>query len=195
MSCRGKSPRYNDSMAGIMAPPLTIEEFSRLPDDCERHEINAGELITMAPVELLHSRIARRLFKALEKILENSNFGEAFLEAGYILSRNPLTVRQPDVSLLSRERINSTGAEDYVEGAPELAVEIVSPSDSAQDLEVKVEQYLRSGAKQVWVLYPKTKCLHLFRPGTVMMVLDESQTLEAGDLLPGLSVKVADLFV
>jgi Uma2 family endonuclease len=83
--------------------------------------------------------------------------GRAIPEAGYILAREPLTIRQPDVSVLSEARIQGTEEDSYFEGAPELAVEVVWPSDSAEDLEVMVKQYLNAGAEQVWVLYPKTR--------------------------------------
>jgi Uma2 family endonuclease len=182
-------------MATIVTGPLTLEEFARLPDDGVRHEISEGELITVPAPKSLHSRIASKVFNRIQAVLKESGFGEVFLEAGYLLSRGPLTVRQPDVSALSKERIEATAPDDYFEGAPEMAVEIVSPSHSAQDLEIKVEQYLQSGARQVWVLYPKTKRLHLFRPNSQVTVLDETQTLDAGELLPGFSVKVADLFL
>jgi Uma2 family endonuclease len=180
-------------MATLTTAPLTLEEFAQLPDDGVRHEISEGELITMPPPKSLHSLVVSKVFSAIQS-LAKSGFGEALAEAGYVLSHDPLTVRQPDVSVLSTERIQNTAPDDYFEGAPELAVEVVSPSDSAEDLEVKVEQYLQSGAKQVWILYPKTKRLHLFRPGNQLRVLDETQTLDAAELFPGFSVKVADLF-
>jgi Uma2 family endonuclease len=182
-------------MATTIAAPLTLEEFAQLPDDGVRHEISEGELITMWGPKSLHSRIIRKVFKAIETALEKSGYGEAFPEAGYVLSSDPLTVRQPDVCVLSTERIQSSAPDDYFEGAPELAVEVVSPSDSAEDLEIKVEQYLQSGAKQVWVLYPKTKRIHVFQPDSQVRVLDETQTLDAAELFPGFSVKVADLFL
>ncbi len=122
-------------------------------------------------------------------------FARAVPEAGYVLSRDPLTVRQPDVSVLAKERIRSFNPDDYFEGAPELAVEVVSPSHSAQDLQMKVDQYLQAGAKQVWVVYPKTKRDPCVLRGGSAAIFDETQRLEGGDLLPGLSVRVADLFL
>ena len=139
--------------------------------------MNAGELITMAPPKFIHNRVVRRVNKAIESFLDKSNIGEAYAEAGYVLSRDPLTIREPDVSFLSYERINKTDPDDYVERAPELAIEVVSPSDSAEDLETKVEQYFRAGAQQVWVLYPKTKRVHVFCDADQAVVLDETQTL------------------
>ncbi len=181
-------------MAVITAAPLSLEQFSQLPRGQEQHEMSCGELITMPPPKSLHTLVALAVLQVLQVYLRKNPFGLAIPEAGYILSRNPLTIRQPDVSVLNKERVQSTGADDYFEGAPELAVEVVSPSDSAQDLQVKVGQYLQSGAKQVWVLYPKTRRIHVFHAGGATVIFDESQTLEGGDSMPGFSVKVADLF-
>lgn len=185
---------YNACMAVMSAAPLTLEAFSQLPRDGERHELSAGELITMPPAKSLHSLIALAVLEALQLYLKQRGLGKAIPEAGYVLSRDPLTIRQPDVSVLSKERIRSTGADEYFEGAPELAIEIVSPSDAAEDLQIKVDQYLRAGSKQVWVLYPKTKCLHVVSANG-LQVFSETQTLAGGNLLPEFSVKVSDLFL
>lgn len=180
-------------MATTLTPPLTIEEFSRLPRGSEQHEMSAGELITMPPPKSLHTVVALVVLEVLQDYLRQQGSARAIPEAGYVLSRDPLTIRQPDISVLSKARIRSTDPDSYFEGAPELAVEVVSPSDSAEDLQLKVRQYLQAGARQVWILYPKTKCVHVFH-GSEGKILNESQTLEGGDLLPGFSVKVADLF-
>jgi Uma2 family endonuclease len=115
-------------------------------------------------------------------------------EAGYILSRDRLTIRQPDVSILSRERIRATDPDNYFEGAPELAVEVVSPSESAEDLDIKTRQYLQNGGQQVWIIYPKTQTVHVFSGSTVAIILERDQILDGGDLLPGLQLSVASLF-
>jgi Uma2 family endonuclease len=182
-------------MATVTQAPLTLEQFAGLPADGARHEMDAGVLITLPPAKSLHSRVARSVFIAIQECLDRSDVREAFPEAGYMLSEDPLTIRQPDVSVISKERIAATEAESYFQGAPDLAVEIVSPSDSAQDLEAKVRQYLQAGAQQVWVLYPKTKNIHVFSGTRSLLILDENQTLEGGEFLPGFSIKVSDLFV
>jgi Uma2 family endonuclease len=133
------------------------------------------------------------IFKILESWLEKSGRAEALIEAGYLLSDEPLTIRQPDVSVLSSERIKATSPENYFAGARELAVEIISPSDSAEDLELKARQYLLSGGKEVWIVYPKTRTVHILRTGSAQ-VFEENDMLESPELLPGLSIKIADLF-
>ncbi len=180
-------------MAVIAAAPLTLEEFSKLPRGQERHELNAGELITMPPPKSVHILVALDILEALQAYLRQNPLGRAIPEAGYVLSRDPLTIRQPDVSVLSKKRVRSS--DDYFEGAPELAIEVVSPSDVAEGLQIKVDQYLRAGAKQVWVLYPKARRVHVYHADGSAAMFDETQTLEGGDLLPGFSVKVADLFL
>jgi Uma2 family endonuclease len=182
-------------MAVLINTPLTIDEFSRLPQEGVRHEMNAGELITMPVPKYRHSRVATNLGFLLGAVVRESQTSEALLEAGYVLSRDPLTIRQPDVSVVSKERTRSVGEDEYIEGAPDLAVKVVSPSDSAQDLEIKIDQYLASGAKQVWVLYPKTKNVHVFSSNSTPVKFGERQTLTGGELIPGFSVLVADLFV
>jgi Uma2 family endonuclease len=181
-------------MATVLSGPVTLEEFARLPKDGVRHEMSAGELLTLPPPKSLHSRICRFVFLRIEAALGPLGMSEAFQETGYILSRNPLTIRQPDVSVISLERIRGANPDSYFEGAPELAVEVVSPSDSAEDLDIKTKQYLQSGARQVWILYPKTQTVQVFSSGAAAVILDRDQTLEGGDLLPGFSVPVASLF-
>src|SRR5438309_11707169 len=124
-------------MATVISAPMTLEEFARLPKDGARHEINAGELLTLPPVKSLHTLVALSILEALQQHLKQSGPQRAVPEAGYVLSRNPLTIRQPDVSVISRERIRATDPDSYFEGAPELAIEVVSPSDSAEDLDIK----------------------------------------------------------
>ncbi len=182
-------------MAVLAQAPLTIDEFSRLPRDGARHELDAGKLITMPPPKSLHSLVVSAVLEILQTYLRQRGFGRAMAEAGFVLSRNPLTIRQPDVCVLSKERIQSTGADEYFEGAPELAVEVISPSDLAEDMAIKVSQYLGAGCKQVWVLYPKSKSVHVFHSGGSMATFDKMQTLVGGDLLPQFSTKVSDLFL
>jgi Uma2 family endonuclease len=181
-------------MATVISAPVTLEEFARLPKDGASHEINAGELLTLPPPKSLHALVALTILEFLQQHMKKQGTGRVIPEAGYILSRNPLTIRQPDVSVISLERIRATDPDSYFEGAPELAVEVVSSSDSAEDLDVKTKQYLQSGAQQVWILYPRTQTVHIFSRGVATFIRDQDQTLEGGNLLPGFTVPVASLF-
>jgi Uma2 family endonuclease len=181
-------------MATVISAPVTLEEFARLPNDGACHEMNAGELITLPPPKSLHALIALTILEFLQQHMKKQGTGRVIPEAGYLLSRDPLTIRQPDISVISRERVHASDPDSYFEGAPELAVEVVSPSDSAEDLDIKTKQYLQNGAQQVWILYPRTQTVHVFSRGSATIILDQDQTLEGGVLLPGFSVSVASLF-
>lgn len=186
-------PIYTGDMATIAAHALTLEEFSLLPRDGQRHEMNEGKLVTMPPVKSLHTLVAHRILKALLQFVTERAHAQALFEAGYVLSYSPLTIRQPDLSVLSESRILATSPDSYFEGAPELAIEVVSPSDSAEDLELKAEQYLRYGGKEVWIVFPKTKTVHVYRAANSAQILSEFDTLDSA-ALPGFSIKAANLF-
>src|ERR1041385_512229 len=117
----------------------TLEEFESLPEDGNKHELNQGELVVMPPPKLIHSRVQQRINFCLSNYVADSHGGEVYSEAGYLLSRVPeITVRQPVVSFLSMSRVSNTPDDQYAEGSPDLAIEVVSPGDSAEELNLKV---------------------------------------------------------
>ena len=134
------------------ATVLTLREFEELADDGKRHELNQGELVSGTHPKFRHMCVAQNIHDALSPYVREKKIGRVFSEMGYLLSENPPTLRIPDVSYLSQERLGQASSDGYVPGGPELAVEIVSPSDSAEDLQEKVEQYLDSGSQVVWVV-------------------------------------------
>ncbi len=172
---------------------LTLEQFERLPDDGMQHELNDGELITMPPPGFLHGRVQSKIFAALVAYLSRSQVGEVVSDAGFVLSRDPDVVRQPDLAFVDRKRYAAGTPVGYLEGAPELAVEVVSPSQPAVDLRIKVRQYLQSGAAEVWVVYPETREVQVFAASGGERTLPETETLETS-LLPGFSLPIRTLF-
>jgi Uma2 family endonuclease len=171
---------------------LSLEEFMALPDDGQRHELNQGELVVMPPPGSEHNIIIDNIKMIFSDYLRGKRLGRALVEAGYALLHSPeLTVRQLDLSFLSRDRVQKV--QGYCEGAPELAVEVVSPSDPAADLDLKVKQYLAAGSHEVWVVYPKTRSVQIyFRDGQTCSLCDRDTITR--DLFPGWSARVADFF-
>ena len=167
-------------------PLMSVEEFTALPDDGMLHELNEGELITMPPPQRKHSRCQTRLAAALEVFVTKNRLGEAYVEFGFKL--RPGTLRAPDVSFVRKARVQTT--EGYFEGAPDLAIEIVSPGDDASDLREKVKQYLDAGALAVWVVYPRTEQVEVYTSGNTARILGIEDTLEAPELLPGFKLPV-----
>jgi Uma2 family endonuclease len=165
---------------------LSVEEFTALPDDGMKHELNEGELIVTALPKPRHGTCQARLARALLEFVTSRDAGEVFTESGYRLT--PHTVRGPDVSFVRTSRLQ--GPDEYFNGAPDLAVEIVSPGDDASDLRQKIKQYLDAGTSVVWVVYPRSRQIEIHTPGKTIRRVGVEDTLEAPELLPGFQLSV-----
>jgi len=122
--------------------------------------------------------------------------GDVFLNTGFILRRNPDMVRGPDQAFIRADRIaaNPPPEEGFWEMVPDLAVEIVSPRDTASEVQAKVQDYLESGVRLVWVTYPARRQIYVHRPDALIQVLDVRGELEGGDVLPGFRLPLAELW-
>ncbi len=172
---------------------MTVEEFAALPANGQMHELVEGELLTMPPPRFLHTKIVTLIFRSLVRFLDGRAIGEAFAEAGFVLSEDPPTVRQPDLAVLAARRLSSAPNEGYPSGAPDVAIEVLSRSDSADDLHLKIRQYLGAGAKAVIVVSPRAREAWVHRPEVAPESLESGQSLELPDILPGWSLPVAEV--
>lgn len=173
---------------------MTWESFEKLPDGDGMHrELIEGELQILPPPKSGHTKVAKRAYKQLASVEERAG-GQAYLEAGYQLSADKRNWIQPDVSFLRNERAQSTVDSDYFVGAPDLAIEVVSPSERATDLNRKVELLLKAGSLAVWVLYPDQQEVRVFLPSGESFRKGIGDTLSMPELLPGWEVPVARLF-
>jgi Uma2 family endonuclease len=152
-----------------------------------------GRTDCSAASEIEHSEIARRTNRALA-ILEDKALARVYNEAGYKLADDPPTWIEPDVSVLRIERARATGGDDYFLGSPELAVEVVSPSETARDLNRKVAALLAGGSLAVWVIYPEEDEVRVFIPGGTSYTRRTGEMLALPELLPGWEMPVARLF-
>ena len=173
---------------------MSLAEFERLPDDGMLHELNEGELVKVVHPKFRHSDVAHRIYDEISWFLRGQPLGRVLFEAGYVLSQDPPTLRVPDVSFLSAERLRNVSPDDWIHGAPELAIEVVSPPDSAEDLDQKVRQYLASGTRSVWIVYPRTETVHVHRPNENPVVIAGEERLAEPAILPGWSMTAGDLF-
>jgi Uma2 family endonuclease len=181
-------------MATTSTGIMSWEDFERLPSgDGYHREILEGELQVLPPAKSGHSLIAGNTAESLRR-LQKRRLGRVLSEAGYKLSQSPPTWVQPDVSFLTQERIQTTDENGYFIGAPELAIEIVSPSESGADIQRKVTLLLAAGSKAVWLIYPKTKTVQVHLPDGTAFTRGISDTLSAPFLLAGWEFPVAQLF-
>jgi Uma2 family endonuclease len=172
---------------------LSLEEFMALPEDGNRHELSEGELIVMPLPSREHVQTVRRIDLILSRYVNDRRLGHVYCEPGCELSRDPRrTLRQPDVAFYSRSRLDAMPG-TFLEGAPELAVEVVSPSNTAQYLARKVDQFLASGGIEVWAVYPELRSVWIYRPGGLAHKLSDRDTITF-ELFPGWSARVADFF-
>jgi Uma2 family endonuclease len=175
---------------------LTAEDLQRLPRDGWRHELVEGELRRMPPPGFQHGTLAGEIGGRLFQHVLAHNLGVVpAAETGYKLQANPDTVRAPDVSFVSRERLAATvfDEEGYFPGAPDFLVEVVSPSDSFSDVQEKVYLWLAAGAKLVVAVLPRKRACFVYRPGAAVLRLGPADTLDASDAVPGWSLSLAEI--
>ena len=179
---------------GAVAAQLTLEQFQLLPDWPGRQELSAGVLVETPPPTNVHSEVLHAfLFQLYEAVRANPHFAVR-AERAYILARDPSCVRVPDISIVASERLLAADDDSYIEGAPEVAIEVVSPSESAVGLNEKIRQFLAAGAKVVIAAYPKTREMHVYRADASPLLLRGADRLEIPEALPGWSIPTDGLF-
>jgi Uma2 family endonuclease len=157
-------------------------------------ELLRGELVVMSPAGFEHGRIANRIAVRLGGFVERHSLGiVTTAETGFQIGSNPDTVRVPDIAFVAAARVPPAGWARFFAGPPDLAVEILSPSDRASEVLAKVQEWLSAGCRAVWLIDPPSRTLTVYGPRREALVLRESDTLDGGDLLPGFSVAMADV--
>ena len=172
---------------------LTAEQAFWL-DPCERWELVGGRIVELSPVKRRHGRILARLARSMVETVEEQGLGEVYVgDVGFVLRRNPDTVRAPDLAFVRKARLPSEPEEAFSDTVPDLVVEILSPSDRWHDVEHKVAEFLAAGVVVVWILDPQKNRAHVYRAGLPARVLTESDSIEAPDLVPSLRLRIGEL--
>jgi Uma2 family endonuclease len=176
---------------------MTAEQLLELPDVPARRDLVEGELWEMAAAGTKHGALANRLGRIIGNYVEEHRLGETFgAETGFTLARNPDTVLAPDVAFVRADRVPATGIpDDYWEIAPDLVVEIVSPSDRAKQVTKKVDVWLAAGVQLVWVVYPRSRTVRVHRSGSEPRTLHEADILDGGVVLPDFTCPLARIWV
>jgi Uma2 family endonuclease len=173
---------------------LTAEDLYGLPDDDQDYELVEGRLVVSEPPGWTHGDIAASIAAALVPFVRAHGLGRVVVESGYVLARRPDTVRGPDVSFVRADRLPAADvAHRFYEGAPDLAIEIVSPDDRAAEVARTVQGYLRAGTRAVWVVYPDTRSIVVHGPDGLARLHGPDDAIDGGDVLPGFSAPVAEL--
>jgi len=171
-----------------------LQEISRTVTG--RWEVVRGRLRELAPANFKHGVIAGRLFARLYQFAESHGVGYVLMaETGFILSEEPVTLRAPDVAFVRRERV-PTGdlPEQFAHFAPDLVVEVLSPSDTYSALAEKVGDWLEAGVALVWVVDPQGKKGYIYRKEQPVRVVGDDEILSGEDVLPGFECRVSEIF-
>jgi len=173
---------------------LTIEELSDVVGDTPG-ELVDGRFVPMSPTGWPHARAEVKVSSRLAHFAEASGIGTVLGgEAGIIIRRDPDTLRGADVAYISHERLARASPGGYLDVAPELIVEIVSPNDRWTDLMAKLEDYFSIGVGLVWIVDPQRRRVSCYRSPTQLALLGPGDTLTAEPMLPGFALPVVELF-
>jgi Uma2 family endonuclease len=175
---------------------MTAEELLQLPDDDLRHELINGELITMPLPKLPHGRAATHLGVPLAQFVLENDLGEVYIgDIGYQVTWNPDTVIAPDVTFVSKQRLEEEGEiEGYGQGPPDLAVEVFSPGYRPGKVSKRISRLFSFGTKQVWVVNLKHRTVAVHRSESDITTFSGSDYLEAPDLFPGFRISLDKIF-
>lgn len=174
----------------------TADELLHMPDDGYRYDLIEGELRKMSPPGSAHEFVAMEVAMRLAEHVRQHQLGQVFAaETGFRIGRNPDTVLAPDASFVRKERIAANGITDeYFPEAPALIVEVISPGDTAEEVDDKMPRWLAAGVELGWVMYPKGRTVTVYRSLDDIHVLKADETLGGGPVVPGFTCRVGDLF-
>ncbi len=176
---------------------ITADELLQMKDDGFRYELVRGELIKMSPAGHQHGRIALNLTTPLDQFVRANQLGVVYAaETGFKLATDPDVVRAPDAAFIRRERVEEVGqTEGFWPGAPDLAAEVVSPGDTYAEVEDKIADWLDAGTRLVVVVNPSTQTVALYYPRSDIRILTPDDVLDGGEVVPGWTLPVRDIFI
>jgi Uma2 family endonuclease len=179
---------------------MTADELLTLPSfvngSDHRYELIKGVLKVMSPTKPLHGVICARLAARLVSFVEEHDLGEVFgAETGFLIEVDPDTVVGADAAFVSHERLATVETfEKFFPFAPDLAIEVLSPSNTVQETDEKINFYFAGGSRAVWVFNPKRRTVAVYRSPFDVRILSEQETLEGGEVLPQFKLDLAKLF-
>ncbi len=180
----------------VQTPLMTAEELEQLPHAGRGYELVKGVLHKMPPAGEEHGGFAGVFHTRLHIYVLDHQLGRVYsAETGFVLARNPDTVRGPDVAFVSRERLERLPmSSGYRQEAPDLVAEVISPNDTYSEVAEKVSDWLTAGVRMVVVIDPRKRSVTVYRPATGVLFLTEANTLDGGDVVPGWQLAVREIF-
>ena len=172
---------------------LTADELERLPETGRRTELVRGHLVVSEPPGFRHGDIVANLTFVISSFVRPRNLGRVLAESGYVLFTGPDTVRGPDASFVRRERIPDPIPRGFARFAPDLAIEVLSPSNRPGEVLEKVGDYLNAGTLLVWVIDPDRRQARVYRADGTIVTVSENEPLDGEDVLPGFTCVLSEV--
>jgi Uma2 family endonuclease len=174
----------------------TADDLLRMPDDGFRYELIEGELRKMSPTGGEHGVLSIEIGYLLSDYVRRHDLGQVFgAETGFRVRRNPDTVLAPDASFIRKERIAVIGIpQEFLPEAPALVVEVVSPGDTAEEVDDTMRRWFAAGVEMGWVIYPRGRTVTVYRSLSDIRILGLNDELNGDPVIPGFRCRVGDLF-
>jgi Uma2 family endonuclease len=186
-------PAYLESMTSPQL--MTADELLRSQPRDKRSELIRGRLIVREPAGARHGLVAAEIARRMGNHTHDTGLGYTYAaETGFKIETDPDTVRAPDVAFVSRERTTAPGPEGFFDIAPDLAVEVLSHDDRPGAVLAKVGDWINAGCRLVWVVDTEKRVGRIYRADGSESLLDRDGVLDGEDVLPGLSIPIAELF-
>src|SRR5258708_39904265 len=177
-----------------MARLLTVQDLANMPDDGKIYELHNGILVEVPGATVGLARLEAWIAHLVIGFIEQNGIGGAVTGADGTVQLNEFNTCIPDVAYISKERLQQQDKDSYIQGAPDLAVEVVSPSNSGIEMQKRAGEYLSAGARLVWIVNPGTRTIDVYGPHGSRTVVGIDGTLDGADVLPGLSLSAQRIF-
>lgn len=182
-------------MSNEMPSITTAEQLLAMPKDLGSCELVRGRLVMRAYMGMYEAHIAGNLLVALGNHTRSRDLGVCVSRpAGFLMARDPDTVRAPSVSFIGKDRVPRPPEQGYFQGPPDLAVEIHPPDIAPNTMAEKVDDHLRLGVRVVWDVSPEDRTITVHRRDAHPQIFLETDILTEPALLPGFGMLVRDLF-
>ena len=183
-------------MATATTTRVTAEELAEYPDDGYQYELIEGVVRRMAPASFGPSTLAMQIGAWFVAYVAPRDLGKVSgADGGYVLARDPDTVLAPDVAFVRADRVPPPEARDrFAALAPDLVIEVVSPSDRLKDVNEKVGRYLAAGVPLVWVFHPRSSTVTVHRRDRPVLTLGAGEVLDGEEILPGFQLPIDEVF-
>jgi Uma2 family endonuclease len=174
---------------------MTADELLHLYLPDKRTELVQGRLIVREPAGSRHGAVANRLAYLLTAHVDRTAAGRVYAaETGFTIHRGPDTVRAPDVAFVATVRLPAADGRGFFEGAPDLAVEVLSHDDHPGEVLRKVGDWLSAGARLVWIVDSERRTARVHRADGTVALLSGGDALDGEDVLPGFAVPLAEVW-